>query len=140
MDPTIASRGLFYYTDARCSTCQAEEFPLSVNTSHDEQRPYVKQRVSEIYRPTIYTRPADALYYEHMEHNTLHHVSSTTCSLCGGPAPEWKCPECGLHAKDYDPSHWRECKHGTKMQSMCAACGQAELKCRCAPHTNAPTV
>lgn len=64
-------------------------------------------------------------------HDIHTHISSSTCSKCGGPAPDWKCPGCGMTAKFFDPNHWRNCPKGKKMQVLCEACGQAEEKCTC---------
>jgi len=59
------------------------------------------------------------------------HISSSTCSVCGSPAPDWKCPGCGMSSKVYDPMHWRTCSSGRKMQAQCQKCSQAEEKCSC---------
>ena len=58
-------------------------------------------------------------------------ISATVCQTCGGPAPHWKCPKCNVEAVVFNPSHWRECKFGTKMQAKCEACNEAETNCSC---------
>jgi len=57
--------------------------------------------------------------------------SSHLCSKCGGPAPEWKCPECGLVSAKFDPMHFQICETNGKMQAQCEKCGEAESKCSC---------
>ena len=59
------------------------------------------------------------------------HISSSTCSVCGGPAPDWKCPGCGMSATVFDPMHWRTCSSRRKMQAQCQKCSQAEERCTC---------
>ena len=56
--------------------------------------------------------------------------SGHVCNKCGGPAPDWKCPECGFSSSDFDPSHFQKCD-GNKMQAQCQKCGEAESKCTC---------
>jgi hypothetical protein len=65
------------------------------------------------------------------EKNIAKRISGNTCSVCGGAAPDWKCPKCGTTSKSFDPSHWRVCRYGAKMQAQCSACGEAEEKCTC---------
>jgi lysyl-tRNA synthetase, class II len=65
------------------------------------------------------------------EKNIAARISGATCSVCGGPAPDWRCPKCGTKSKVFDPSHWRVCRYGAKMQAQCEACGEAEEKCTC---------
>lgn len=62
--------------------------------------------------------------------NTNQTFSSHLCSHCGGPAPEWKCPECGFSSPNFDPLHFQKCE-GTMMQAQCQKCGEAESKCEC---------
>lgn len=65
------------------------------------------------------------------EKNILTRISGHLCSTCGGEAPDWKCPRCGVTARVFDANHWRVCKYGAKMQAQCKACGDAEEKCTC---------
>ena len=58
-------------------------------------------------------------------------ISGSLCSRCGGPAPDWKCPKCGVAGKSFDPNHWRKCREGGKMQAQCLQCGEAEENCTC---------
>jgi hypothetical protein len=63
--------------------------------------------------------------------NFFHSISSKHCAHCGGPAPDWKCPACGAESTVFDPSHWRTCTKGAKMQALCKACDKAESLCTC---------
>ena len=66
-----------------------------------------------------------------MNTNVTHTFSSHLCSKCGGPAPEWKCPACGLTSTVFDSRHFAICRNGGKMQAKCEKCGEAESKCVC---------
>ena len=63
--------------------------------------------------------------------NVHHTFSSHLCSKCGGPAPYWKCPECGIASENFDPRHFTVCRNGAKMQAECQKCKEAESKCTC---------
>ena len=66
-----------------------------------------------------------------MDDNIKNTISSNICSKCGGSADDWKCPACVDVAKQFDPLHWKNCKHGGKMRAQCNACGDAEDNCKC---------
>lgn len=57
--------------------------------------------------------------------------SGHLCSVCGGPAPDWKCPLCGKSSHIFDARHFASCEHRGTMQSKCAKCEEAESKCVC---------
>lgn len=67
-----------------------------------------------------------------MDSTLRQKLSGNLCGKCGGEAPGWKCPKCGKTAKAFDPSHWRVCPEGGKMEAQCQKCGQAESNCKCA--------
>ena len=66
-----------------------------------------------------------------MDKDIYKKFSSHLCGHCGGAAPNWKCPECNGVSSIFDPSHFKSCKNGGKMQAQCQKCGEAESKCTC---------
>ena len=66
-----------------------------------------------------------------MNTNIHHKFSSHLCAKCGGPAPEWKCPGCGVTYYQFDQFHFQTCPNKGKLQAKCQKCGEAESKCSC---------
>ncbi len=63
--------------------------------------------------------------------NISNRINGAVCHKCGGPAPHWKCPKCGIESETFDPNHWRNCRFEAKMQAKCEKCNQAEDNCTC---------
>ncbi|MBI2673672.1 MAG: hypothetical protein HYX23_00065 [Candidatus Zambryskibacteria bacterium] len=71
-----------------------------------------------------------------MDDNVHYKFSSHLCGHCGGPAPDWKCPKCGLTSYVFDPDHFKKCKRTGKMEALCQKCDEAESQCVCPIQNN----
>lgn len=67
-----------------------------------------------------------------MDQDLHKKFSGHLCSKCGGPAPGWKCPACGVTANTFNSDHALICNAKDRMEAQCQKCGQAESKCTCA--------
>mgnify|MGYP001576272423 FL=1 len=57
-----------------------------------------------------------------------HIIRKDICSVCRGPAKDWKCMQCGEVTEKHNPLH--KCG-GHKLQPKCTGCDKAENNCTC---------